>query len=436
MAVRANRWDASGFERKLLPSTQQIAGIMMNARNTSRVLLALTMALLGCDEEPECAEPNPNFDASSLISKPCLDTRPCTSDDDCAGFERTTVCGATCYDLEPKCVIPGTPGSSCVNHLDCYDLTSDVVHKGRCKRGTCGVASSGDQLGISGEDCLMETTPVVVDSSTGEQHPSVSCGLGDDLFGHVTVAFEESFHNFMWTFSFNLAALEDRKQAFTIPQFPTEVGQESFYEEKGPSLSASSVISSPTPEYRVFANYRGEDKVVCKEMTGTVNVLDFELDYFNPCGSSTGFINTIDGTIRLELEFIGVTCKEFYKGDGGPHVLQDGVYVFSGTRGVPNPQHSGPGLYGANQEEAARRREAERQNQGSGGGGSGSAACSAFSDATSYFGDIQYDAHCWQAGIARNCGLLVEADQTCAVLSEFLIATTSDQPVGDCPYCN
>ena len=61
------------------------------------------------------------------------------------------------------------------------------------------------------------------------------------------------------------------------------------------------------------------------------------------------------------------------------------------------------------------------------------AGCANFSDTTPYYNDIQVDALCWSAGLAKACGYTSELEYSCQNLKTLLETGTGS--LSTCPYC-
>ena len=60
--------------------------------------------------------------------------------------------------------------------------------------------------------------------------------------------------------------------------------------------------------------------------------------------------------------------------------------------------------------------------------------CGSFNDTRSFFGDVQYDSLCWEAGNQRSCDEHDNADEICSTLQDFLDATGGGN-ANECDYC-
>jgi len=189
---------------------------------------------------------------------------------------------------------------------------------------------------------------------------------------------------------------------------------------------------------------------------GRIDVLTFQTERYDYCEEcSGGCADEPKGSLSVSLRFEGVEAQDpgcTFGVEGDIARLPDGVFNFYGTTGTPNSSFCGPGSSDLRCDPAYAARVASgtnvnTNNGGSGGGtssdntgaaasgGDGANECDAFSDTTSYFGDIQFDSICWQAGVYRTCKADSEADQTCGSLGSFLEAVGASESVSVCPYC-
>lgn len=386
---------------------------------------------------------------------------PCMSDSECSGEDTKTVCGSWC-GIEPRCMVPGTAGTSCTSDFDCIGAEGKSDSLYRCILGVCeDVWLSSIRLN---NEFTSVSPPVQTVSAEGESQPEGnSCMLYDagESFQIVTMTpgisgSIASPGEGWWKIMIPTESLWEGNTLEIQP--PRYEEAESFYFEDDLGLGVEIDTEFPAhygfpDDYALFSAYAlyvTPDGKACLGSGGSIVVESYRSEYYGTqCGYAS--INDPDAKIAATLRFEGVTCStalatekaDSGKADEGAEDqqfnLQDGTVQFDGERGTPGTPVSGPGNYDASAQGSSGGNSGSGDSGGgdsgggSGGGGSGSAECDETNfDQTPYFNDPQFDSFCWVAGMYEACGRATEKQANCDILLDLCSALGV---ANVCPYC-